>query len=131
MEWTPPPQRHPSARLLCTDDNGGRSTYTETCYSGKGPGLNDPASQCQPNVGPIPAGWYGIGNRYSGGRTDLRNPLPLAPDPNNNMCNRSGFLIHGDNSRGDNSASEGCIICSPGLGQRIKDGGGGNLFVHQ
>lgn len=32
---------------------------------------------------------------------------------------RSGFLIHGDNSKGDHSASEGCIILGPKVREEI------------
>ena len=36
--------------------------------------------------------------------------IRLEPDPSNNMCGRSGFLIHGDSKKHPGSASQGCII---------------------
>ena len=36
--------------------------------------------------------------------------IPLTPDPNNDMCNRSGFFIHGDSVSDPGNASDGCII---------------------
>jgi hypothetical protein len=36
--------------------------------------------------------------------------MRLEPDPTNEMFGRGDFLIHGDNSEGNFSASEGCII---------------------
>jgi Protein of unknown function (DUF2778) len=36
----------------------------------------------------------------------------LTPDPSNDMCGRSGFLIHGDSVSHPGDASDGCIILS-------------------
>ena len=36
--------------------------------------------------------------------------IRLEPDPSNNMCGRSGFLIHGDSAKHPGFASQGCII---------------------
>jgi hypothetical protein len=36
--------------------------------------------------------------------------IVLEPEPGTDTCGRSAFRIHGDNSRGDRSASHGCII---------------------
>ena len=36
--------------------------------------------------------------------------IRLEPDPGNNMCGRSNFLIHGDSKTHPGSASQGCII---------------------
>ncbi len=36
--------------------------------------------------------------------------MKLKPTGDQNMYGRSGFYIHGDNGKGDYSASEGCII---------------------
>jgi hypothetical protein len=38
------------------------------------------------------------------------------------MYGRSGFLIHGDNSKRDNSASQGCIIVGPDARNKISIG---------
>ena len=77
-------------------------------YSGIGEGLNNPAAQDRLHVGPIPRGYWMVGQPNT-----RRGPvtLPLNPVPGNNMDGRSGgFLIHGDNPKRNNTASTGCII---------------------
>jgi hypothetical protein len=85
------------------------------CYSGHGVGLNNSAYEDVHDVGPIPQGCYTIGRFFD----DLGGKGPivahLAADAGNRMFGRSGFMIHGDNARGDHSASEGCIIASHNL----------------
>ncbi len=93
--------------LTCTNDTTGQQYLRCNGYSGRGPGLNNPAAQDQPNVGPLPQGDYTVG-----GPNNRRGPvtLPLTPNPNNNMLGRSGFLIHGDNAALNNTGSEGCPV---------------------
>lgn len=78
-------------------------------YSGKGIHKNNPESQTLANLGPIPEGYYTIGEPHD---TVTHGPfvLPLTPDPQNNMHGRSHFLIHGDSKVLPGTASEGCII---------------------
>lgn len=80
-----------------------------TGYAGAGEGKNNPAMQTIHNVGPIPVGGYTIGDP-SDTRTHGPYVLDLTPAPGNNMCGRSGFLIHGDSVVHPGTASEGCII---------------------
>jgi hypothetical protein len=88
-------------------------------YSGHGSGLNNPAAQNQPNIGPIPAGTYTIGAPHT--PPDHLGPLalPLYPNPANTMFGRFGFFIHGDNQFGNNTASDGCIIMAHDIRQQI------------
>jgi hypothetical protein len=37
------------------------------------------------------------------------------------MCNREGFLIHGDSKKAPGTASNGCIILAPWYRQQIWD----------
>ncbi len=54
--------------FICTNAAG--QTYAScTGYSGNGQGLNNPAAQNQPNVGPLPQGSYTVG-----GTTNRRGP---------------------------------------------------------
>lgn len=78
-------------------------------YSGAGDGKNNPAMQDVPNVGPLPAGKYTIGEP-SDTKTHGPYVLHLTPDAANEMFGRSGFLIHGDSVVHPGTASEGCII---------------------
>lgn len=81
-------------------------------YSGKGAGLNNPAMQHVVATGPIPQGMWKIGPLRSSKRTG-RNIADLTPMPGTNTFGRSAFQIHGDNSKGNRSASSGCIIINP------------------
>lgn len=85
------------------------STLLTTGYSGRGVDKNIPADQGVVNLGPLPTGWYVVGQS----RTDPKlGPLamPLTPDSNNTMMGRGGFYIHGDSILHPGDASEGCII---------------------
>lgn len=77
-------------------------------YSGAGSHKNNPKSQCISDLGPIPVGWYTMTllNEHLG----MANVVRLTPDPGNNMCGRSQFLIHGDSTTEPGTASKGCII---------------------
>ena len=81
-----------------------------TGYSGHGDGVNNPASQNVPDVGPIPnTTKYSVGPAFT---HPVAGPIcmrltPLDPTA---TFGRSGFMMHGDNSEGNESASEGCII---------------------
>lgn len=81
-------------------------------YSGHGEGENNSSMQNIPRIGPIPRGVYTIGPAY---HDPKKGPcvMRLTPDPDNEMFGRAGFLIHGDNPKQDDSASEGCIIMGP------------------
>jgi hypothetical protein len=48
--------------------------------------------------------------RSSFSGVQLPASMRLDPDTANQMFNRNGFLIHGDNTRADHSASDGCIV---------------------
>ncbi|CAF2951684.1 unnamed protein product [Rotaria sp. Silwood2] len=90
-----------------------------TGYSGNGEGLNNSDKESEAFVGPIPKGEYTVaGTNTSKGPTTL----VLTPAASNKMHGRNGFLIHGDNKKGDYSASEGCIIVGPEARKKIKVG---------
>jgi hypothetical protein len=81
-------------------------------YSGKRSGLNNPALQDQVAHGPIPQGLYSIGPLRRSVKTGP-NIMDLTPLPGTNTFGRSAFQIHGDNGKGNRSASSGCIILAP------------------
>lgn len=109
-----------------TGDFFWNSAYVETGYSGANPdGKNDPAKECERNVGPIPRGWYTIGTETSA-PTPVALPLS-ADDPTYCKPARSGFMVHGDNSTG--TASTGCIILSRRTREKIRDSGDDRLRV--
>lgn len=89
-----------------------------TCYAGNGEGLNNPEMQNVHGVGPLPCGLYTLGAPYNNPKTGIYT-LALIPDPGNTMFDRADFRYHGDNGKGNHSASEGCIVRSP-VQDRIK-----------
>jgi hypothetical protein len=105
-----------TGRLLIKQD----ATYDTLAvgYSGSlsQHGKNDPSKQCEKGIGPIPRGRYTIGPPGPG---PSPYSLRLTPDPSNDMCGRSGFLIHGDSISHPGDASDGCIIFSRAERQAI------------
>jgi hypothetical protein len=89
-------------------------------YSGREQGLNEPEFQYTIGIGPIPRGIWHVGHPID---TEDHGPfvLPLSPDTEEQLHSRMGFLIHGDNKKGDNSASHGCIILAHFARHRIWD----------
>lgn len=98
-------------------------------YSGHGAGLNNPAWQDHVGVGPIPCGRYTIGPAHT--PIDHLGPLafPLVPFKTNDMLNRSGFFLHGDNAALNHTASNGCIILTHGFREMIGDSEDRQLVV--
>jgi hypothetical protein len=78
-------------------------------YSGSGAGRNNAEMESIHNVGPIPHGEYTMGEPVT---SHVHGPyaIPLAPDIENEMYGRDGFLCHGDSVIAPGTASEGCII---------------------
>lgn len=97
-----------------------------TGYAGAGSARNNPDYQCVEDLGPIPRGWYEIG-----AERDSPAPvtLPLTPDAGNDMCGRSGFLIHADSVARPGWASQGCIILGKSAREKIRDSGATRLEV--
>lgn len=80
-----------------------------TGYSGHGDGVNNPADEAIPNIGPVPVGVYTIGEAFThphAGPICMR----LTPAAGDEEFGRAGFMIHGDNAAANHTASEGCII---------------------
>lgn len=79
-------------------------------YSGHPPdGVNSPALESVPDVGPIPRGEYAIGEFFN---DPEKGPVVahLTPLSATDTFGRSGFMIHGDNPAMNQSASLGCIV---------------------
>lgn len=112
------------ARGLLTRDG----SFEGTGYSGHGPGLNSPAMQHVIGVGPCPQGLYTIGHWH-----DEPHLGPcvahLEPDASNEMFGRSALYIHGDNKKGDQSGSDGCIVLGPFIRHAMKDSQDNQLQV--
>lgn len=99
-----------------------------TGYSGNGEGLNNPAMEHVRDVGPIPAGLWRIDDTPFD--HPKRGPFCLRLAPRNHAARgRDGFLIHGDNKKGDRSASRGCIIFSRSVRTQIYESKDQELLV--
>jgi len=110
-----------------TDSNG---NVAGQGYAGHGAGVNNPADQNQPNIGPLPQGGYTIGpqqNHTAGNGKALPGSMRLTPDAGNQMYGRGGFLIHGSNDYSQQNDSTGCIILPPAVRNAI--GGSGDNHV--
>ena len=101
---------------------GGGRDLIDTGYSGSDQhgGKNNPLAQCVQDIGPLPRGRYTIKPPVAG---PSPLSLPLTPAPDNEMCGRSGFLIHGDSIAQPGTASHGCIIVRRPTRQHIADSG--------
>jgi hypothetical protein len=94
--------------------------YIGDGYSGIGLGLNNDSDQQTPNEGPIPQGQYSIGQAFTHPQC---GPLSMRLDPINgtDTFGRSGFLIHGDSTAMNHTASHGCVILSHDIRQLIEN----------
>ena len=96
-------------------------------YSGAGGGKNAPDRQHVRNQGPIPRGWWTIGEATDDGPTALS--LPLIPDPGTKLFGRFGFYIHGENARRPGASSRGCIIVDHDVRVSLRDSTDRRLLV--
>lgn len=107
-----------------------RGRLMGTGYSGHGDGMNNPDAEKKPLVGPIPKGWYRIGEPecVPPEPAGSHGPyiIPLQPD-GHYAFGRSGFLIHGDNAT--HAASCGCIVLNRPLREEIGSGVSRYLLV--
>jgi Tlde1 domain len=100
-----------------------------TGYSGRGPGLNNPAMQEVKNVGPLPRGLYRLSTPIQDDPVVGEFAIPLVPDFGNEMFSRGGFFIHGNDPQNDHAASEGCIVMPFTTRQQIWASGDHELEV--
>ncbi|WP_345829391.1 tlde1 domain-containing protein [Erwinia sp. HDF1-3R] len=96
-------------------------------YAGAEGYKDNPDFECLKDKGPLPRGKYRIGRPIALHPKAGRYVLRLTPYPSNNMCGRTGFLIHGDNGRG--TASEGCIVLANKFRRDIVNSGDNELVV--
>lgn len=79
------------------------------CYAGIGAGKNNPSMQDIHAKGPLPRGWYTIGEPFD---SPTHGPISfkLKPDEENEMFGRDEFMIHPDSIKHPGMASLGCIV---------------------
>jgi len=100
-------------------------------YSGHGNGVNNPAMQNVPNVGPIPQGEWTIGAVIEQHPTLGEIVLPLLPAEGTETFGRSGFFMHGDeiDAPGEDLASHGCIVMPRNVREAVAYSGDETLVV--
>ena len=103
-------------------DDGGqeRVVASGSGYAGAPGHVNRPGSSHLVGLGPLPPGEYHVGVPIKHPRLG-RVAFRLRPAPSNVMFGRSNFWIHGDNGKGDRSASRGCIILNRDGRQTVAD----------
>jgi len=104
---------------------------TKKCYSGAGPGKNNPDLQDIPYVGPVTRGTWTIGPGYSSPKgTPTFRLWPWAMNEvYDTFRDPASFLIHAESSEHPGEASEGCIVCDKRTRDQISKYGGGTLWV--
>lgn len=109
-----------SGHLILCDDQGGRCVLARA-YSGAPEHVNKPQSEGLVAKGPIPKGVWKLGHAIDH-KTLGPVAIPLTPVdvPSLARSGRSGFLIHGDNAKGNQTASRGCIIASRAAREAIR-----------
>jgi hypothetical protein len=108
-------------------------THAATGYAGgnegKNPeGVNNHSLQDQKSVGPLPVGFYTIGDVVQQSQLGPY-AIHLVPDASNTMYGRGGFFMHGDTPQLNNSASEGCIIMPRAVRNDVVASGDKQLVV--
>ena len=97
-----------STGLFYLEDFDGNRAAIARGYSGFGRDQNDPDAEGKAGRGPIPRGIWKIGAPVHHIRL---GPLSFPLEPvGHDAYNRTEFFVHGDNRRGDRSASTGCIV---------------------
>lgn len=97
-------------------------------YAGHGEGKNNPDMQDVAKVGPLPVGLYVIRAPYDSAKVGPY-ALPLEPDADNEMFDRSAFRIHGDSIQHPGEASLGCIVLPKAVRVAIWESGDHQLQV--
>jgi len=104
-----------STGLFSIEDFDGNVAALGRGYSGHGADRDNPDSEIIAGRGPIPRGVWKIHDPVHHIRL---GPLAFYLEPVGHDAHwRTEFFIHGDNSRGDRSASTGCII----LERRVRE----------
>lgn len=78
-------------------------------YSGHGEGLNNPDAERIRAVGPLPKGRWRMEGIYNSKQVGPF-AIILVPENGTETFGRYAFRVHGDNSKGNKSASHGCLI---------------------
>jgi hypothetical protein len=98
-----------------------------TGYSGHDAGVDNPAMEGVSCTGPLPCGTYSIAAPVTHPKL---GPIAMRlTQTSGESFGRGGFFVHGDNSLGNESASEGCIILPRAVRMQIAASGDQALTV--
>lgn len=97
-------------------------------WAGHGAGKNNPDMENVKNVGPLPEGWYTIGEPVESAHTGPYT-LPLTPDLTNKEFGRGDFKCHGAAFEHPEMSSDGCMIQERNIRENIHNSGDNRLQV--
>ena len=101
-----------------------------TGYSGAPGSVNDPDAETLHAKGPIPRGHYTIGLLEAHHGT--KGPFVMQLTPRGHSAHgRDHFLIHGDNTEVNHTASHGCIILPRDIRLKLGKSGVHDLHVYR
>lgn len=87
-----------------------------------GKGKNNPDLESVGKTGPLPCGWYTIGDPHDSPHTGPYT-MDLTPDPENEMFGRSLFRMHGPAVSHPELSSEGCIVLIRSVREQVHESG--------
>jgi hypothetical protein len=102
--------------------------HVATGYAGFGESQNNPAMQHMRDTGPLPQGVWRILPPQDPVRQLGPLAMPLEPI-SGDMFGRDDFLIHGDSTARNRTASTGCIVLPMDVRRMILDSGDDVLTV--
>ena len=107
-----------TGEITATSDQG--ETRLGRGWAGNGRGKNNPKMENVKGVGPLPRGWYSIGEPFKHPTTGPFS-MRLTPDPETDMHGRDGFLIHGPAMDANKLGNEshGCIVAARNVREKI------------
>lgn len=96
-------------KLIYHDTEG--DTVLGEAWAGNHAGKNNPDMCAIKDIGPLPVGWYEIGEPFTHPHTGPFS-MCLTPHDDNKMFGRDGFLIHGPDRDPEQQGQEskGCIV---------------------
>lgn len=105
-------------KLIYHDDEG--DTELGVAWAGNHAGKNNPDMVAIRNIGPLPPGWYEIGEPFTNPATGPFS-MRLTPHDDNKMYGRDAFLIHGPTRDRERygEESKGCVVSPRPIRERL------------
>ena len=107
-----------AGKLLYHDEDG--DTQLGVAWSGNHAGKNNPDMCAIRDIGPLPPGWYEVGEPFVNPATGPFS-MRLTPHEDNKMYGRDAFLIHGPSQDPEHygQESKGCVVSPRPIRERF------------